>query len=250
MLAVITTIVYEASLLPHFLDHYKHLGVNRFIIGTHPQIHDTVRNMVANQPVELFPISFRMLSTGVEGNNKDELRQEAKFTRNDWLIPADLDEFNQYVAPPLDLIARAEAENVSHYRGKFADRLSFDGTLSLDHPLPSIWEQYPLEADISQRLVQGCTDKVTLVRGDQSLSAGHHTVEGVDPAPISCTVHHFKWRAGVLDALQRRINCYQEQGIPWWVESKRVLDYFSTRDKFDLTDFETRLGWFPPWLRG
>lgn len=171
---------------------------------------------------------------------------EAAGCAGDWIIPADLDEFIQFPVPLPELIATMDAQSADHIMGAFRDRITEDGHFAETRMQPTLWEQYPLECDVSARLVQ-CLCKVALCRGSCVLSSGHHFVESParefsgEPAVL----HHFKWRAGLVEALQRRLQVDRRESVPWTGEAVRVLDYVKCHGRIVPEHFAARRGWQP-----
>jgi hypothetical protein len=251
MIHVVSSISYDADLLPHFVDYYLSLGVDSFIIAIDervPGIWARTETIAAKLPakIQLVPASERHRETGVEANNKEETRRRF-VPPDDWMIPADLDEFIQFPCPLPQLIAEMEAANATFIAGYFSDRLADQGVLAKTQPHPSIWAQFPLEAPVSEMLVQCRCQKVTLCRGNCELSSGHHQV--IAPSfplmPRRCLIHHFKWRQGIAEALQRRVDLYARQRLAARRESEKILDYLLAKGRIVPEDFHASPGWNP-----
>ena len=57
------------------------------------------------------------------------------------------------------------------------------------------------------------------------------------PAVCFAQVHHFKWVAGLCERLQHRVSVRRAHADPFWIESRRVLDYLEPRQaRFDVRD--------------
>lgn len=250
-LRVLSSISYDAALLPHFVDYYRGLGVENFAISVHeqrPGILAVVEALAATlgPGITLHPASAWQERTGVEGANKNDLRRRVA-QLEDWLIPADLDEFIQFPLPLPALIGKLIEADAQCVMGRFRDRLAWDGVLVPTAPTPSVWEQYPLEADISSQLVKGLCTKVVLCRDDCEIGSGHHFVRGTARvlSGTSGIVHHFKWRAGLADALTQRVAIYRREKVPWVDESERVLAYLAEHGRIVPEHFAPRTGWQP-----
>ena len=196
--------------------------------------------------IELVPASARQQSTGVEGANKEEARK-SHVAPEDWIIPADLDEFIQFPAPLPTLIGEMTASGTTFIMGKFCDRIAQDGALAPTLAEPSIWEQYPLACRVSEMLVICNDHKVTLCRGDCELTSGHHNVIRPSRPLVSrrSVVHHFKWRQGLLEALKRRVETYKRAGFLAFPESERIIEYLDATGRIIPGDFEAVQGWCP-----
>ena len=251
MLYVLSSLSYDTTLIPHFIRYYNRLGVQSFIISVHelkPGILKRAESLVSKLDcdVRLVPVSERQLSTGVEGNNKEEIRTNY-IGPEDWIIPADLDEFIQFPVPLRQLIDEMVRYDTTFIKGSFADRIAKDGCLSATVPDVSIWQQYPLAALVSQRLVRCWSHKVTLCRGDCMLASGHHNV--IRPCRPHLyrysTIHHFKWRKGLIPALKRRAGFYRSAGWPCYLEAERPLAYLERFRKISPDEFDAEVGWDP-----
>jgi len=251
MLKVVTCISYDATLLPHFVAYYKSIGVDSFLISIDERVDgiwDNVARIAETLPanIELVAASERQKTTGVEFNNKEETRQRY-IAPSDWIIPADLDEFIQFPRPLPQLIKEIEEAGATFIMGQFRDRIARHGVLSDTQPEPSIWEQYPLECNISELLVRCWCHKVTLCRGDCELTSGHHNV--IRPAiPLvsrRCIIHHFKWRQGLLEALHRRRQLYLQAGYGAHGEADVVINYISAHGRIIPEEFAAVEGWQP-----
>lgn len=250
-LRVLSSISYDAALLPHFVNYYRGLGVENFAISVHeqrPGIRAEAGALAATlgPGVTLHPASAWQERTGVEGANKDDLRRRVA-QPEDWLIPADLDEFIQFPLPLPALIGKLIEADAQWVMGRFRDRLALGGVLAPTAPVPSVWEQYPLEADISSQVVKGLCTKVILCRGDCEIGSGHHFVRGAARVlgGTSGIVHHFKWRAGLAEALARRVDICRREKVPWVDESERVLAYLAEHGRIVPEHFGARAGWRP-----
>jgi hypothetical protein len=259
VIVAVTAILHDAALLPYYLEHYRLLGVERFAIGVDPDDLDPSGRLgayVTAQPdVETFPLSRYYRRTSLVGANEEELRRSA-VDSGDWIIPADLDELNQYPAALGELIGRLQETGATYVGGALFDRLAVDGSLAPLLPYDegrSLWDQYPLGADITARFAQGATSKVLLSRADRPLALGHHHMAdpGDDAAPLAerGTAHHFKWRLGLLDTLRWRIANERKRAVPWLAESQRLLDHLLAHGGFDAAAIGAVAAWMPPAAR-
>lgn len=56
-------------------------------------------------------------------------------------------------------------------------------------------------------------------------------------------VHHFKWRAGLAEALERRVAIYRREKVSWVGESEWVLAYLAKHGRIVPEHFAARPGW-------
>jgi hypothetical protein len=254
MILCIVGIVHGYDLLPYYLDHYRMLGVHRFVVACDPETLDPTGRLsdhLRAQPdivLDALPKSFRR--SQLVGFIEEEMRRKHAGP-DDWIIPADLDELNQYPLPLPTLIAEFEANDFTHMGGVMRDRISPDGTLAPLLPFDqgvSIWRQYPWEADATALIAGGWTDKVLLSKGDVELSAGHHFPryrESTRPATHTGVAHHFKWRSELQSMLDWRIENEKRARMPWQKDSITLERFFKSHDRFDLQGLGATYGWQP-----
>jgi hypothetical protein len=250
MIYALTIISYDNSLLKHFVSYYKSIGVESFIVAIDervPNIWSSTEAIAStlSADIRLVPVSERQKLTGVESNNKEEMREKYVLPE-DWVIPADLDEFIQFPVPLPQVIREMKRCNATFINGRFSDRLSHTGKLVPTTPETSIWQQYPLEARVSFGLVKCWCTKVTLARGDCILTSGHHNVLFPCKPLVTrkCVIHHFKWRAGLPEALERRREIYGQAGLDC-EEATRILDYINVKGRIVPEEFNVKPGWNP-----
>ena len=178
MILAIVGIVHSYDLLPYYLRHYRELGVDRFAIACNPDDLDPaggVKKMLASEPdVNVVDLPGGFQRSRLVGMIEEEVRLRTA-TAEDWAIPADLDELNQYPADLRDLVAQVEQYGFTHVSGELRDRLAPEGVLAGLKPFDrgvSIWGQYPLEANVTGRIAEGLTEKVLLPRGDLAWGIG------------------------------------------------------------------------------
>jgi len=256
MIRVITSLSYDASILPHWIPYYLALGIDDILIEVNApdsEFSDSLAKMCRSNswPVTLIPMSKEPATAGPKAldGKKDYSKERIRrliAKSGDWIIPADVDEFIQFPAPLSDLTRQMADRGCNHLAGALVDRLDETGELAPLRAAPSIWAQYPIACDLTKNLVRGCIDKVTLASALCELGAGHHHAKHGRAMPDKCAVHHFKWREGVLVALSRREQFGRQHSLPVKArESRVVLDYFHKHKVVKLADFNPRTGWNP-----
>lgn len=244
-ITVLTCVRYDDSLLPQFIDYYRSLGANAFVIGAFPDFYAPLRSFVDESFAEA-DCTFQVVLCPDEkkvsflsGGVLEYLR--GHYVHEGWVIPADLDEFYQYPETLPHLMSG------DYCSGQFVDRIAADGSLAAFNPNISIWQQYPLECDIADKLLQGWSSKVTFCRYNVSLDDGHHHC--VDDTKVCLNdetrVHHFKWRNHITGILKQRIEEYKALGFVFFNESERVVNYLEHHGRFILSDFNVQEGWKP-----
>ncbi|WP_434593657.1 glycosyltransferase family 2 protein [Streptomyces sp. A5-4] len=199
----------EPALLTAFTAHYRRLGVERFQLAFHFPDHvpDDRRHQLRAASHEL-GITPAQVSTGPwhEHTNtglRDALREQAG---PGWHLLADVDEFQTYPAPLGEVIAAAEHAGRCVVGGLMLDRTAPDGRLTSWRPETGLDRTYPLGGHLTHRLLRGDPRKIVLARSGVPVASGNHRAPGhkPDPTALAC-VNHFKWHAGVLEDLRRRV---------------------------------------------
>lgn len=185
MIWVIVNIHHSDELLPFFIRYYKKRGADKILILRHEPIYNIVDDDVIQQEVN---------EPYVSGYRDNELLVHFKniyLSKDDWYIPADLDEFHYFpglrdfrnLTGPWDFVP-----------SRFLDRLPVDGKIkpiSLDKTLD---EQFPLAGFFTEKICGGCTSKVALARATVDTNSGHHWCSNSGHTSwFSLQTHHFKW---------------------------------------------------------
>ncbi|WP_338686564.1 glycosyltransferase family 2 protein [Streptomyces acidiscabies] len=251
----------EPELLTAWVDHYRRLGVERFLLAFHfPDHVPGHRRDELKEACEALRIAPLAVSTGPwhEHTNtelRDMLRDRAG---TGWHLLADADEFHAYQAPLAEVVAEAEASGTSTVGGLMLDRVSADGRLTGWFPSSreGLDAAYPLGGFLTHLLLRGDPRKIVLAHSGVPVDSGNHRAEGHRPVnrpPV--VVHHFKWRRGVREDLERRAartadGSWKTKSPALLLEARRLLSHLSLHDgRIDVTPFrpvslqETPLWW-------
>ncbi|MEV8547006.1 hypothetical protein [Streptomyces sp. NPDC051572] len=198
----------EPALLTAWVTHYRTLGIEEFHLAFHLPDHVTPdqRHRVQAACREL-GIAPDLVSCGPwhEHTNprlRDALRERAGAG---WHLLADSDELHSYPAPLDEVIAAADESGTGTVGGLMLDRVTADGSLTGWDAEQGLDAAYPLGAFLTHRLLRGDPRKVVLAHSSVPVASGNHRAEGHRPAnrpPV--VVHHFKWRDGVREDVERR----------------------------------------------
>ena len=224
-------------LIQPFVAHYRAYGVRNFLINLHLAadcpIEDRERyaslasTKLRQVGLELHAILLCPFDALAIRQFHDTLQMNRPETK--WYISADIDEFHEYPGGVLEAIGFMERGSLDYMRGVFVDRIARDGFPHFDES-QSVWAQFPLGCNLTHILLRGWIDKVMIHRAGVRLLPGHHfphpqgslkVFPGVHP------VHHFKWDASVVPRLTERLDEDWQKRCPWWVESKRALDWIA-----------------------
>ncbi|MFT3736029.1 MAG: hypothetical protein QM776_13555 [Rhodocyclaceae bacterium] len=223
-------------LLAPFVEHYQRSGVARFFINIHfdttfPQ--STHQAYYAEAEALLAPLGKKPHSVYACPFDAMSVRQHHESIQAQvaeeipWIVWADIDEFHEFGLPLPDLVSALELHGFDYVRGRFVDRMARMGFPPIQ-TTQSIWQQFPLGTDMTRSVLRGLIDKIALSRSRIQVIPGHHAIREGQSAvgmPGTIAVHHFKWDAGVVDRLQRRLQKDWKERCSWWTQSERALDW-------------------------
>jgi hypothetical protein len=222
MLTVVSVIgAVEGALVEEFVSHYRTLGVERFFIGVHlapdtsvdreEETLEALRRSVPGGPAH---VSRGPWLAGTNAVVRDRLRSAAG---EGWHVVADADEFQQYPAPIPDLLPEYAATSDGVVEGLLFDRVAESGELRRWDPAGHLDTAYPLGGFFTATVVGGDPRKVVLARSEIRIGSGNHWAPGLRVGPARLPpipVHHFKWRAGCREYLERRLAGFAASGHP------------------------------------
>ena len=247
---LIVNIHNSIQLMPHFIKHYRQLGVTQFIIG----IYKGIDNPLYSKIQELIDPTVDILhsySDDFFDRSSDTFYAELRdlyISKEEWYILVDADEFisfkNRTFTKLNEVINYAESKNVVCIGGRFLDRISVDGSLPTIDSQRSLESQFPHVSNKATKCItNGCDRKICLLKGYLTLNHGHHTVK--ESAVVyyeGLEIHHYKWVAGLLERLKERVGIFKQKKNPHTIESERTLIYFEQNSgKFNLKDFKLNI---------
>lgn len=221
------------ELLPHWLEHYSRLGADEILLGVFDDVSGAAAETIAQCRRRW---NFRQFSqrwnatTEIQQYNQRQtgLRLAGARPRT-WIVHTDLDELHQYPAPLPDVAAAAAAKGIDAVIGRLSDRVAADGSLPKITAAPSLWEQFPVECDLTGRILGGETTKVMLSRFSVSVRSGHHQAYHATPGfPIGTKeqyrVAHFKWHGDVVARMRWSLD-RPNTNLAWKREAGALLDW-------------------------
>ncbi len=260
----------DITLLPHFLAHYRDLGIQpgsaHVIVHApdpgHPGVAEARKTLAAfgHEPAEIWTDSY---SSGAMWERRRAV--QARVAKDqDWIINADVDEFHEYPADLATVLDWCEARDVTCVQGPFIDRIASDGRLAAVPVKSPLDPQFPVKAEAMLRIAgtegkhnQYGTVKLMLHRGDVMPSrGGHHPrqdggrIQYALHRPLAefpeitrpafrfshpFRVHHYKWTDTLITGLRRRLAdpAVSPAGYDYGM---RLLAYFDAHDGFDVQD--------------
>lgn len=241
----------EVALLPHFIEHYRKLGVESFFLMRHAESTQDEQYALGDQIVREAGLDFfhTYVGTWYHDLNRRMISCAMYQHPDDWYVVADLDELHVFDRPLSELTEQCDRDDYDHVNGCLLDRVSADGSFP-DLTAAPIWQQYPLAGTVTAAINRAGLLQTTLARGSVELLAGQHGAPEGRPMPFEAgfaQIHHFKWTGSVLRRLRTRVR-YLEDGtwpgdFPSFLkETKIFLDYADQHGgRIDVGDPRLRL---------
>jgi hypothetical protein len=235
--------------LPEFVQHYRRLGVERFLLTLQQEPDAAQGDKEAHRnrfrqtltDLDIHEAHYWEQAFDAKGKGEHHRRlQDEKISRDDWVVWCDSDEFQVYPQPLRELVAQCETAQIDFIRGAFIDRIAADFSLAPFDPERSVWETFPRTFAVSAALAGADPRKVTLARGRIHVGDGNHfplTNGSLRTLTGWVQVHHFKWNATLIERLRYWVRPEWQAKCSWWVEWKRLLEYFAAHgSRFDPAD--------------
>ncbi|KAF0675882.1 hypothetical protein [Profundibacterium mesophilum] len=261
---------HDLPLLPHFLRHYRALGIapDRFVIllnaadAEHPGL-ARARAVIRDEGITRAAIDWIAPYTSGSMWARRGAAQAEFCAPDAWVLNADVDEFHRWPEPLADCLARADALGVDCIQGVMIDRLAPGGVLAPVAPAPGIGTQFPIRAEVAQAIGgesqvhgRGGTVKIMAAHGRLLPRRGGHRPldeSGVrylyrnplgefpqidDPQfrfRVPTTVEHVHWTAELAARLELRL---ATPGVsPAGAEyGRRQLDHIAAHGGISLAD--------------
>lgn len=209
------------ALISHFIRHYKNAGVDKFLIIFHEADGHAFRAKNILKSHNIDPVMIvEDYSASIKARRVEKIK--ARYVSpDDWVIYADVDEFQVYPEKLSGLLRKCDRMGYDALPGVFVDRVAIKGELKEVTESPSVWEQYPYRANVTSELSGGWTRKICVARASVPLNyTGAHTRLydcGVHREykttyldcrnwPEKTEIHHFKWDATLIPRLQNKLN--------------------------------------------
>lgn len=250
----ITSVYENPELLPHFVDHYARLGVDRILIVLRTPrreeslCHAFVSANSCPTAVSWFPCNH--FADADKAEVEERVLRENGVRPDDYVMHLDLDEFHEYPVPIISIVEVMSRKRNWALRGWLVDRIAEGGVLAPVRSTFDIGEQYPIGCDVTKNLLKACTQKIMLCQARVRLRDGinHDTCNAFyEKIPFGriedYVVHHFKWTDGVEARLRARLDG-PSVGPEYRRECHRFLECIRTTGKLDLS----APGLMPRWL--
>jgi hypothetical protein len=240
------TIGSDYTLLRKFLKYYTNLGINKFLPilntpDTTPQV------ILQEHGINISDIWIEPFSEQAKQYHEREVILRY-CTDNDWVVYADLDEFQQYPMELKNHIRYCEENNIDFLEGKLIDRVSSTGKLREIISHRTLEEQFPLKGYITKNLLKAWDKKIVIARGKLIVGGGHHVfLDRATYKPLSyksilnehsygIEVHHFKWDDKLLNRMQSYLNLRDKSLFFWKKEIVRFMNHYYKHSRINIED--------------
>lgn len=247
--SVVGTETEDPVLFEHWVTHYLSLGIGRenFLLVFHAKSEDsesiaTFRRILSSLGVNA-KITFMYGEFNVFRKYLYSVQCRQQFAgKNDWILLADVDEFQEYPEPLVDFLRAADQRGCYAVRSRFNDRFANDYLPKKVVREVALESQFPKSLRFTQLILRGCCTKIAAHKMQVMTSeGGNHSVwpdprkEAEDPRIIQSRdvkVHHYKWTEGIEKRLAERDAFLSKSQVSWKDEAKRALAYLETNQGF------------------
>lgn len=243
---LVATIGSDYRLLPKFIRYYKKFGISKFLINlnTPSDIPSYILRSFGISPKKIWNEPFS--ETLKQKYEREVIEQNC--TDHDWVVYADLDEFQYYPMGFMNYITLCEIKGIDFLEGRLIDRISESGKLVDLDESKSLEEQFPLRGYITNNLLNAWDKKIVCAKGNLVVGGGHHIFldkatnktlpydTELNEYSQSIEVHHFKWDARALSRMSGYLLLPDDSLEAWRAEISRFLKHYSKYQKIDISD--------------
>jgi hypothetical protein len=241
---LVVTVGPDYQLLPKFLRYYKNLGVTDFLVILNTQ-DSAPRNILCEHGIS----SVGSWIDPFSEYSKQMYERSIVLThctQKDWILYADLDEFQFYPRGLATHIKECEKNKINFLEGKLIDRVSSTGELIDLDISKSLEEQFPLGGLLTSNLLKAWDKKVVLAKGKLIIGGGHHLfLDDVKYETLpyksmlnkhskGIQIHHFKWDKNLLVRMDKYLKLQDKSLHFWKKEILRFLEHYSKYGKINI----------------
>jgi hypothetical protein len=235
--------------LPQFVRHYQAQGLERFHLTVQcPRGKRRTGEAARRRALKLLlPLGVDQVDLLERDFDAMALREHHDEVQDksgaEWLVWADIDEFQVYPAPVPMLVADWKRAGIQACTGLFVDRVSRSGKLAPVNLAEPIWGQYPIGASLTRDVLRGQINKVVCSHVSVRIKHGNH--EPVRGQRVRRTreiipVFHFKWDSTVVPRLKMRLTEAWKKRCPWWTQTARLYEVLEgNRGRLPLAELKT-----------
>jgi hypothetical protein len=244
--------LFDLNLIKPFVEHYRAMGIEKFFITINAEVEDDiVDGLKILRDLGIEPTVW--IGEFSEFSKTDNIRKLQKSVTTEWTFVVDSDEFVQI--DDLDtIIDKCNKSGYSAVRGVFVDRVSLSGALEAVDPKSSIWEQFPVEADV-MGMVGGYRDKSFLFKTGRYMSGyGNHSLYIIDKPnrygrrsnkagdsvyyPVRYNVAHFKWTSTCPERLKARVISFETNSTRQFLNELKTVSDNIADGNINLSGFD------------
>lgn len=272
-LYLVVTVGPDIRLLDMFINHYKRLGVDEFLVIVHmgdnqnymdKRYQSVYAALKAHgiEPVSSWSGKFSEKSK----QYYERLIIETRCRTCDWVVYADLDEFQSYRFPLGEVVEELEDRRIEFITGRLLDRIAYGGEIIDLDENKSLDAQFPMAGFLTSKVLRAWDWKIAVARVSCIVGGGHHVFllkdrrlpdGSLKPAPYKLVakhrvicykkeivhIHHFKWDSGVFSRIGHALSCRDRSLRAWREEAFRFLKHYKKHGRVNVDD--PRLGFRP-----
>jgi Glycosyl transferase family 2 len=244
MITIVTTIALNCDLLPYFLKYYSNQQVDNFLILVNAKNESDPIIEKISKELDVYNLKIAKLWYGgfydTDKTNYENEIIDKYCNEDDWVIYADLDEFQEYNIK--DTVKSLEFHDMYAIQGFLFDRMSLDG--SLIDIQSTLEETYPLGGNITG-FFGAEINKVVMCKAKYKLDIGHHFFKDKKLHQTTMLdkiiVHHFKWRGCMISRMSALLSDQDRNNSNWYNEMRKIIDFFNMHNKFDVQILNLKL---------
>jgi hypothetical protein len=204
-------VMFDLDILPHFIKHYKKMGVKNFHFILHNDEESNDNLIKAQKILESFNIKEIDIWNGhFWCSDKERWMQyvKDKLDSKAWILTADLDEFHEYPYQLEEFIKILDDGNFNCYNGNLVNHFPFMNSLAKLHLDSDIWSLYPKIMSKKKHAYffpeRSDCPKVLLCKNYLRVRNGHHRIVSEHKKLQRSygnkgIVNHFKWRYTLIE---------------------------------------------------
>ena len=225
---------YDYDIVSHFIEYYKNIGVDEFLIVLNTNVSNSERLEEVQNILKEYDIKEKRVWHGPYDNILHTLilmdMIEENTNREEWILTADVDEFHEYPYDLRKFISYLDKNKYEAAYGVLVDRLTCDHKIIGIDQDTNLFEAFPLKTNLSSKLFNNPFDfkKVMIHKSYIKLITGQHdclSSEGRKFFPSMLNVHHFKWRGNILRNQKDRAENFKNKGYACSVFSEIAIRY-------------------------
>lgn len=212
---LVTVVGENTHILPHMLKHYEDKVDKMFVVVYRQKDDDKILEQVEELGITPFWV---VTEPKYKWDRVTDIYNTIKLRHlNEWWIVSDDDELQLYPYDIEDIIKHCENKGYDFVTGGFLDRIGPNGTFPEVTRETDLHKAFPYGGFFRYPMSGACPNKVTLMKGYQSITSGQHYAKFTDGTnswgtshpkrmPVEecfTQVHHFKWDSTCVDRIKK-----------------------------------------------